>query len=778
MASSSPKPGEASSSSKPGPTSNAFPRRLYELLNNEDPSIVMWTKNGQAFRVMNTARFCAEVLPKYFRHQKLTSFQRQLNLYGFHHVTKGPAAGCYFHSLFRRGYPEGLEFIKRTTRTTRKKEPREAASLSAAAMGGGSDDMPGQQSPIVMNPWHLPMYPVPPMGTFPISEGMPQAGMMTVSQVAQQQHYQHQLNFSTMAAMMGGTMVPLPPAVVPDHTQPFVAPQLPPKFDPGLVNHHYPPQAELYDSPHLLRQPNPSLSAAESYYAVPNLRAPERAASGEGVQRGIFATMAATPVGGVLDGTPAAAAPAAAAAAMNISSEKSSAHSANPAMGGGLKKNLSVRSTTDESILSFSLSRNPSNRSLLSTDSGGAASVSRGSDVLTPHASFRSVTSNDSDGSTVNHALNRLRLVDEGSSRSRPKIMKPPEDERVDPADDLSSIADYLVEDPSLEDPPIQEETSLVAGSEGGDGSAASSQSGDVMDASSAGVKLISGLFPQTQTRRRSENSSNPATDPRALKRERRMSPRSQESLFGHPPASASAEQHLGSDADVNSAADYGSGDGGGGVAASSGSFRTQGAGEEAAPSFPSLANIFGSVDGGVPPILFSEREREVGRVGHKLLSRRFSNSSDDATHERRHSELVAVETFERMYRTTPGLNVSPYYATAQRLVTTLGVSETDALATALALIGRLLTMQTSTDLRSTDERRRSSRTHSSTPMSRFNASAAGSPLSTTSRSSHHEGEGQPSAPLRPVGAQQGSSRRNSGLPSPPVPEDGEAGSW
>ena len=69
--------------------SSAFPIRLYTILEHEDPSIIGWASSGVAFRVKDVDRFRDETLPRYFRHQKITSFQRQLNLYGFIRVLKG-----------------------------------------------------------------------------------------------------------------------------------------------------------------------------------------------------------------------------------------------------------------------------------------------------------------------------------------------------------------------------------------------------------------------------------------------------------------------------------------------------------------------------------------------------------------------------------------------------------------------------------------------------------------------------------------------------------------
>lgn len=48
--------------------------------------LICWSESGDVFRVISPSEFSKEILPNYFKHSNLSSFIRQLNMYGFHKV--------------------------------------------------------------------------------------------------------------------------------------------------------------------------------------------------------------------------------------------------------------------------------------------------------------------------------------------------------------------------------------------------------------------------------------------------------------------------------------------------------------------------------------------------------------------------------------------------------------------------------------------------------------------------------------------------------------------
>jgi len=79
-----------------------FPSKLLSLLTVADPAIIGWLPHGRAFKIKSVRQFTDTTMPDHFKHTKITSFQRQLNLYGFKRLTRGPDTGGYYHEFFLR----------------------------------------------------------------------------------------------------------------------------------------------------------------------------------------------------------------------------------------------------------------------------------------------------------------------------------------------------------------------------------------------------------------------------------------------------------------------------------------------------------------------------------------------------------------------------------------------------------------------------------------------------------------------------------------------------
>jgi len=93
---------------------SAFISKTYEFLeDNQFPDIVDWNFEGTAIVIKNPLEFAQKVLNIYFKHRNLTSFVRQLNMYGFHKQRTHKVEYVYSHELFQRGKKHLLDQIKR-----------------------------------------------------------------------------------------------------------------------------------------------------------------------------------------------------------------------------------------------------------------------------------------------------------------------------------------------------------------------------------------------------------------------------------------------------------------------------------------------------------------------------------------------------------------------------------------------------------------------------------------------------------------------------------------
>ncbi|KAF2263774.1 hypothetical protein CC78DRAFT_266944 [Lojkania enalia] len=119
---SAPATGAAAAAQQPKVVQTAFIHKLYNML--EDQSIqhlISWSSTGESF-VMSPSSEFSKVLSSYFKHTNISSFVRQLNMYGFHKVSDVFHTGSpdsplwefkHGNGSFKRGDLVGLREIKR-----------------------------------------------------------------------------------------------------------------------------------------------------------------------------------------------------------------------------------------------------------------------------------------------------------------------------------------------------------------------------------------------------------------------------------------------------------------------------------------------------------------------------------------------------------------------------------------------------------------------------------------------------------------------------------------
>ena len=94
-----------------------FPEKLHRMLLEVEAAgradVISFVANGRAFAIHKADSFFKDIVPLYFRQSRLSSFKRQLNLYGFELINTGPARGGYYHEMFVKERPELCRRMRR-----------------------------------------------------------------------------------------------------------------------------------------------------------------------------------------------------------------------------------------------------------------------------------------------------------------------------------------------------------------------------------------------------------------------------------------------------------------------------------------------------------------------------------------------------------------------------------------------------------------------------------------------------------------------------------------
>ncbi|CAB9505248.1 Heat stress transcription factor [Seminavis robusta] len=128
-----------------------FPHKLYRMLfeveKNGQEDIVSFFPHGKAFIVHDPKRFVEEIMPRYFSTSRMSSFQRQLNLYGFQRIDDGPEKGGFVHQYFQKGQRSLCNKIRRQRGRPQGGASQPTSVLHAAATASGASLGAGRGSP-------------------------------------------------------------------------------------------------------------------------------------------------------------------------------------------------------------------------------------------------------------------------------------------------------------------------------------------------------------------------------------------------------------------------------------------------------------------------------------------------------------------------------------------------------------------------------------------------------------------------------------------------------
>lgn len=101
-------------------------------------SIVSWLPNGNAFKVHDKAKFVSLIMPQYFYSTQFKSFQRNLNLWGFESVRRGPNKGACFHRYFVRGQPDLCHRMTRHQAIKSSQAKQESSTSTSSSLNEAS----------------------------------------------------------------------------------------------------------------------------------------------------------------------------------------------------------------------------------------------------------------------------------------------------------------------------------------------------------------------------------------------------------------------------------------------------------------------------------------------------------------------------------------------------------------------------------------------------------------------------------------------------------------
>jgi hypothetical protein len=79
--------------------------KLHMMLSTpEFAHIITWLPHGRSWRILKQHEFEEQIIPRFFRHGRYSSFARQVNGWGFRRITQGDDWNSYYHEVQQQYY--------------------------------------------------------------------------------------------------------------------------------------------------------------------------------------------------------------------------------------------------------------------------------------------------------------------------------------------------------------------------------------------------------------------------------------------------------------------------------------------------------------------------------------------------------------------------------------------------------------------------------------------------------------------------------------------------
>ncbi|RLN49454.1 hypothetical protein BBJ29_000089 [Phytophthora kernoviae] len=167
-----------------------FLLHLHQMLRRENTKIIRWAEDGMAFQILDKEALTNQILPKYFKNKNFSSFQRQLNYFGFRKWSKARSQfPTYSREHFARDNYSEMSLVKRQSKKSRKRknssaseeeQPTKRTVIPSSYVANESckpilprpgASVESSPAPVQYQPSHMPRVMSPPMN--PMVFGIP-----------------------------------------------------------------------------------------------------------------------------------------------------------------------------------------------------------------------------------------------------------------------------------------------------------------------------------------------------------------------------------------------------------------------------------------------------------------------------------------------------------------------------------------------------------------------------------------------------------------------------